>query len=223
MNNLILEKYIIHLLNESIEKKYRINTILTKVSRMIVSKAQELLIHSKKLIVRFIISKNEIPELADFNELYLSVKYDFTYKSKAGGTGGYTEGVFDFPENKITIKVGIDKSVFKPEKIPILIMNIKSVIRHELEHVVQYHKKGFDIDTEIELDYFEKPHEIAAFAADLHRQFVHRKKRELTFDEALKLWIKSYEPYFSNDAEKNKFEKALRDYSLRRYPILKNQ
>lgn len=223
MTNIILEKYIHRVLRESVERKYKLPTIMTKAIKIIVMNLKKSLAADVFVDSRFRITKNEIVGLTEFDDLYIVVKVILSKKSINRGDVVLVDGKYYEREGRIILELRIDTDRFELEMLPGYVQHIKATLRHELEHAIQFLKRGIDFDVERKMNYYDRLHEIDAYAADLHYTFMHRTHRENSFNKVLDIWIEQLSDSFLDDAEMNSFKKELRDYCFKRYPLLKNQ
>ena len=68
----LLEVYIKHVLFESVERKYKLNTIITKASQIIINQLKQFFESEDSKLV-FELNKNDIPELLELDDLLVTV------------------------------------------------------------------------------------------------------------------------------------------------------
>ena len=121
--------------------------------------------------------------------------------------GASTEGLPELPSDRLEISVRcpLNRIDFRPELLEPFVLELKSVLRHELEHLKQK-ARGYkttlgietdpwsqEVDTskvftdpEVALKYYTSPEEVEAYVMQVYRT---AKMKKIPFSEALKDYI----------------------------------
>jgi len=213
----LLEVYIKHVLFESVERKYKLNTIITKASQIIINQLKQFFESEDSKLV-FELNKNDIPELLELDDLLVTVNIKKVAKLEKDTI--IVSASYDDPSNKIELFIKIQSET--NELHPDYILLIKSNLRHELEHTLQNVKQFLDTSGEQRKKYFEQAFEIEAHAAEFYYMLRVRGERagltKKIFMKLLNLFINSIQTLKVSD--KNKFKKSLIAYMIERYPLV---
>ena len=209
-------------ISESVERRLKINTIISKASRIIMQKLKEF-IKSKEDRLAFYIKHNEIPELKEF--VASNTRDGILYLDIELSKGAYYDirGRFSPDENIISIDLSLQAHSLYERALNVIIKEIQDTLRHELEHAVQVIKHGHKEDTKSK--YQQRTSEIEAYAVELYRRVLRRAneiKKKMSEIPIITIISAFVENKFADIAfdERAEFKTQILDYMKKRFPLV---
>ena len=216
------------IIQESIERRLKINTIISKASKIIMQEMKEL-IKDNNDRVSFIITKDKIPELSVFAQPEGAHKVLFFYVTLTSSAlrvdNVSYEGEYDDVDNKIYISASFNKQYSQNEKyLSPTIMKLQDTLRHELEHAIQVLKK--QQQHVFSAEYHLQQHEIEAYAVELYRRILRRANKlkqslqEIAIIQVVNNFVEHQFSYVNHD-ERDEVKRRILDYMMTRFPLIK--
>lgn len=213
----LLETYIRRIV-ESVERKYKLNTIITKTSQIIVNQLKQFFTGSDNVLT-FELDKSSVSELFELDDLLIIIDIKRIKSEEDDET--IVSASYDDWENKIRLYMKVSNKMKHID--PETILLIKSNLRHELEHTLQNVKQFLDTsEEERKKKYFEREFEIRAYATELYTVLRLAEKRSVLTKELFLKFVTKYTDQIQTlkQSDKDKFRKMLVDYMIERYPLI---